>query len=463
MKKLGFMVFAAVFGLFLAACGGNREDKSAIFIEDLDYMLHTLENNFALFDVANWAHGVDITAIAENIRTEISNNTYMSMDEFYLSLLHNFAPLTDIGHFRIITPNNHHRILNNVVGAYEWWVFPRTSTVRLTYPHVLEFYEPRHYMITPWTDWSIETFIYRSILFGEEALAEDFAQAVHQGNYHTANQLLQQINEIKANTPNTRMEIIDEGRIAYLSIDSFMHLCAAQEIQILNLFEEIRDFDHLIVDLRRNLGGSPSVFYHNVMGPNIDSLHTLEGFAFLSYGEYASEFFAARPGSITGMHLDPVANLQTRDRELRTTEEMLRDFDLPDLNPADMRRMDYGFTIQTQIRPRRLPQFDNQPAFNGEIWLLTGPLMGSAAQISAWAAKDANFATLVGDVTGGNYGGPRIFVALPNTGIMFQMDMFYVTDCYGRPLEAGTIPHHFNREGMDALETTLALIEEGNY
>ena len=60
-------------------------------------------------------------------------------------------------------------------------------------------------------------------------------------------------------------------------------------------------------------------------------------------------------------------------------------------------------------------------------------------------------------------GGPRIYVTLPNSGILFVIDVFYVTDAHGRPLEAGTIPHYFNRDGMDALETVLALIEEGNY
>jgi len=50
---------------------------------------------------------------------------------------------------------------------------------------------------------------------------------------------------------------------------------------------------------------------------------------------------------------------------------------------------------------------------------------------------------------------------MPNTGIIFYFDIFYVTDSRGRPLEAGTIPHFFNRPGMDALETVLALIAEG--
>ena len=89
--------------------------------------------------------------------------------------------------------------------------------------------------------------------------------------------------------------------------------------------------------------------------------------------------------------------------------------------------------------------------------------MFSGAQIAAWLAKNSGFATLVGEITGGCWGGLRLISAMPNTGILFQFDAFYITDRYGRPLEAGTIPHHFNHPGMDAMETVLALIAEGEY
>jgi hypothetical protein len=150
--------------------------------------------------------------------------------------------------------------------------------------------------------------------------------------------------------------------------------------------------------------------------------------------------------------------------QLHPIAEIIENYDFPELNLLDMERMDYGFPIQTIINPRlHYPRFCIEPTFPGKIWLLTGPHMGSATQISAWAARESGFATLVGDVTGGNYGGPRTFVALPNSGIAFEMDLFYVADSRGRPLEAGTILHIFNREGMDALETVLALIAEGEY
>ena len=38
------------------------------FLYDIEYMLYVLENNFALFDVAYWARGADITAITGNRR-----------------------------------------------------------------------------------------------------------------------------------------------------------------------------------------------------------------------------------------------------------------------------------------------------------------------------------------------------------------------------------------------------------
>jgi len=52
---------------------------------------------------------------------------------------------------------------------------------------------------------------------------------------------------------------------------------------------------------------------------------------------------------------------------------------------------------------------------------------------------------------------------LYNTGIIIRFDPAFVTDFRGRPLEYGIEPHYFNRPGMDALETVLAMIAEGAY
>ena len=500
MKKIVLMLILALILIALAACGAEayedycyEEEDYAVedenyaveedyiieeeghtvqhFLADLDYMLYVLENNFALFDVAYWARGVDIRAIVEDIRAEIEQNSDMDVDDFFDSLWHNFSPLTGVGHFQIIGPHYHNNMVNNP-GTWHWSFFPVTSMARVIYPHVLAFYEPRHPNVeNEWTmsandltDGLIQHRIDHAIFLGENELAEELTEAWLDGDYDAVLQLFLYISEIFSNTPNVRTNIIEEKRIAHLAIDSFMRgptIWSREEAQILNFLEEIRDFDHLIIDIRRGGGGNPSYFYNAIMGPNIDRQMLVYGYAFLTPGTYTLEFIG--PGFLPPRRLNNVSGLQVRDGQFRPIAEMLEELDLPNLNLADMERMDYGLSIRTVIGPSRLPRFDRQPAFDGKIWLLTSPYMGSAGQIIPWVVQDTGFATLVGEVTGGAYGGPRILVALPNTGILFQMDLFYVTDQHGRPLEAGTIPDYFNRPGMDALQTVLAMIEEGSY
>ncbi|MCL2398043.1 MAG: S41 family peptidase, partial [Defluviitaleaceae bacterium] len=236
------------------------------FLQDLDYMLHTLENNFALFDVAYWARGVDIPAIAKNIRAEILANPEMSVEEFYRALTRNFGPLTGIAHFMFINPPTIQYFIDNP------WSPALTRVVSsepLTLPHVLDFYEsmastPEQPYTRTLTERGIRHIVKRSILYGERELAEEMMESFRSGDYEGVMMLLDSFFEITSNIPNVRTEVIEENRIAYLSIDSFSSYLLAtwpeEEAQILNFLGEIRDFDHLIIDLRRNQGGDPFYF-----------------------------------------------------------------------------------------------------------------------------------------------------------------------------------------------------------
>jgi len=108
----------------------------------------------------------------------------------------------------------------------------------------------------------------------------------------------------------------------------------------------------------------------------------------------------------------------------------------------------------------------NTSHFNGKMWLLTDEFTASAAEGAAAILKYNNIVTVVGEPTWGVMGvsyEPVIFnISLPNTGIIVRFDVAYYTDPYGRPLQGyGIQPHYPNRPGMDALETVLAMIEEG--
>jgi len=426
MKKMKFIGLVYLFAMLVmvSACSSSidieprrAEEGEALeqahFLYDLEHMLYLLENNFALFDVAYWARGVNIRTVIDNIRDYIASSPDITLDDFYDALHQHFAPLVQIGHFHIVSPQTHYLYVSTE------WLAP-WDMERLTQPNVLEFYEPRYY---PQSDAGF-----------------DFER-----------------------TPNVTTNIIEDGRIAYLSIDSFSNATFQErlddEAQIFDFYYEIQEFDHLIIDLRRNRGGNPQFFPDAVIGPNISANLTIDGFAFVVMGEYSARFtenLSSREFPMTGIRFI--------DNELRPVAEILESFNLHDFNMADACRLDYGFRTQLTINPRRgIPNFDSNLAFNGNIWLLTGPVMGSSAQLAAWISKDTGFATLVGETTGGVFGGQQTVFTLPNSGIAFEADIFYVTDRHGRPLEAGTIPHHFNHQGMDALETTLAFISEGRY
>ena len=126
---------------------------------------------------------------------------------------------------------------------------------------------------------------------------------------------------------------------------------------------------------------------------------------FLSCGVYAAEYSNISRFS----PLSPVAGVhRSIDENIRPLAEMLEAYELLDLNLVDMERMDYGFRVETTVRPKsHYPNFGSEPTFQGNIWFLTSPLR--------------------------------------------------------TPPEAGTIPHIFNHEDMDALETVLALIAAGEY
>ncbi|MCL2396770.1 MAG: S41 family peptidase [Defluviitaleaceae bacterium] len=418
MKKLLIALIIIVFALALAACSQAeenapdrpifliREDGEELtrehFLADLDYMMWVLETNFAVFDVAYWARGVDMHSLAADARDRITASEHLDEDIFLGILMDSFLPLFGIAHFAIHDAELNMRYYNNVMG----FSLPGWQDV-LNMPRVRGFYDPRIQEL-------METFEMSDMPPGDNM------------------------------APSS--EIIEEGKTALIRLPS-MQLPLVYGLAILDFYEEIRDFEHLILDLRGNPGGFESFFFEIIMGPNIEEVITMDIISFVKAGERVIQTQSLLAGT---------ANIRFFGG-LRPIDEVLAENYLPQLNLVDMERMTHGIAGRLTVSPRP------EEGFGGKIWMLTDGHISSAAQIAAFASKDTGFATLVGDTTGGNFSGPRLLVSTPNTGILFQFDALYMIDSNGRPLEAGTMPHHFNRDGMDALETVLALIEEGNY
>jgi hypothetical protein len=411
------------------------------FINDLEYFINVIENNFSLLNLAHRVRDIDIYAIAEDVRNILLASEEMTAEMFGDLLAAEFGALSGrsgahqhVGHFAIFG-----RCFASSDMIYDRWIKERQKNSFSNAEDLIEFY---------------------SIIFGYEK-RDQLRNAVDNNDVESFWDLTSSAHAAMEGMPNVTTKILEENRIAYMEIHNFIvyefiRQRLADEQHIFDFYEEIKDFEHLIIDLRRNRGGHTEYFYQLIMAPNIKEPVSMNGYVF----SVQDGGFSFSNMDLGFLYYTVGANV---DRRIRPFNEIIDEFYLPQLNMYDMERIQYGFRIRYTLNPRPLERFDYQPAFNGKIWLLVGPGVGSAAHIASWLARDTGFATLVGKNTGGNFGGSRPMFTLPNSRIEFTFDTQYYTDQYGYGIEAGIVPHYYSRPGMGALETVLAMIEEGGY
>ena len=248
---------------------------------------------------------------------------------------------------------------------------------------------------------------------------------------------------------NVTTEIIEEDRIAYFQIDSFIGNPTFDSEVLFPFFEEVQDFEHLIIDLRGNTGGWPVYFEQYVMAMLIDS----------PVEARFNEFFTS--GAATREEIEhslewPITGRTTKADEILLADDFVNEEALPYFNEADLEILTYMIPWHIEIEPRE----DNTP-FAGEIWLLVDNWSGSASEFAAMKSIYSGFATVVGVPTRRVTPVQTLQISLPNTGIMFRIDIGYLIDDLGRSLEEyGVIPDIVTEANRDALNVVLDLIEE---
>ena len=384
----------------------TRED----FIYDVDYMLTMLEENFPSFAIIYNRNGVDMHEMGRAVREYIANpDNEIDFYRFWEVLRYDyFAHARHMGHLGTMSQ----------WGIYHW-LGPQYNR------HFVNFAEGLN------SPHSVLIYLPIPLEVREDVAAEN--------NRET----------------NVTMEIIEDGKIAYLRVNAFLRHVGNSERRLVNSFyEEIADFDHLIIDLRGNRGGWPEYFNELIAGPLLSSTLYAHFLHFVPSNNRAFDSMRASGLSVRMRHQ---ANIGRLGDILDEYAHYTADFNYFHL---ETRRVD-------PVRRGGVRQGDFGWGFGGRIWMLIDGDMFSGSQIVAEFSKQTGFATLVGELTGGAAPAPppltSSFFALPNTGIIIRYDPTFVTNRYGRPMEYGTVPHYFNRPGMDALETVLAMIAEGSY
>jgi C-terminal processing protease CtpA/Prc len=200
--------------------------------------------------------------------------------------------------------------------------------------------------------------------------------------------------------------ILESGKIGYLYIGSFGHHVEQYYDEVLAFYEEIEDFDYLIIDIRGNTGGFYSVWINGIVEPLIHEpvVHT--------------QYFAYRTDEY-------VSNLQSyllEDIVAKNTFDYLPPEVLTDKFRIHKNYMTYN------------P--DGELNFTGEIILLIDNIVYSAAEGFTNFCREYEFATIYGTTSGGDgiFIWPLYF-ALPNSKLVINSSPAIGLDATGHANE----------------------------
>jgi len=427
---------------------------------DFDYMMQLMEDTFLFFGVAERRLGIDIRQLAQETRDIIEN---------YPASMQSFAE--ELGIALEDMPELDEQIFGSIL-RHEFFLplggFAHTGN--LTFVGYNGFYpvfsNPGVNQVTRLNSQAFTAPNARKFYYEQAALFQTLAEenpAMLQFIFREEVDILSTPLSVR---PTLTMDIIEEDRIAYLDISSFLAASlSTYRNRLMPFYREIQGYEHLIIDVRNNLGGSHEFWRLLVMYPLWQDREHMTNMPLYSFyaGSELGQILAegnVRLESMMARHSLETVNMLPIDEILATAN-------LPYLNEDDLQHFSHGIrfstsladidqTILTRFGLGHIPHIP----FSGQIWLLVHEDNRSGPANFGLHAKHLGFATLVGEQAGGSYG-LMAFFALPNTGIIVCWDLNYMTDQCGRSLEEfPTTPHYFNLPGMDALETVLYMIGE---
>ncbi|MEY8304629.1 S41 family peptidase [Anaerosalibacter bizertensis] len=216
-----------------------------------------------------------------------------------------------------------------------------------------------------------------------------------------------------------KTDIIVPNEVAYIRLNRMDGFRVEEdEEEILKFLKEVKNYPKLIIDIRGNGGGNPNYWEFNIVQPLIKEPLSVSYYMFARGSEYSKEFYKAR-----SLKLKAVSKL---DGNLvkQFPEEVKSDFK-------------YYTIFNEKIKPK------NTIGFNGKVYLLVDKDVFSAAEQFASFSKETEFATLVGEKTGGDgITENPIFFSLPNSGLVISFaSVLGLNPDYTINEEVQTTPH----------------------
>lgn len=426
-------------------------------LEDFDYMIQSMEDTFPYFGVAERHLGVDIRALSKEIRTKIEGypETYQDIAD-------------ELGIAMEDMPEMDEQIFWSILYIDFFGKFPLFAHSFAHNYFMYDVYKPSYTHAASYYSTSTNRYAFTNAGSKRFYDTQKALLDAKDDNLTAKQTFILRGNKMVTEMPymTVRTEILEEGRVAYMKVPSFSRFSLNVVTDLRRFYSKIQDYDHLIIDIRNNAGGSVDLWRMYIMRPlwkDTEPFVDMPIYAFFK-GTKQAKYFGDESLAIESRY----ARYFPESTKLLTTDEILKNNSLPHMNQSDLKDLTYGVKYGTDIgniewkhmNDQRMPNMEIYP-FQGKIWLLTNGYNYSASSLFARHAKEMGFATLVGEPTGGAYATYPVNFTLPNTGIVVRWDVDYLTDAEGRALnEFPTTPHHENAPGLDALETVLKLISE---
>ena len=240
------------------------------------------------------------------------------------------------------------------------------------------------------------------------------------------------------------IKIIEEGKIAYVRIDSFWSGGYAKEYiqykkDMKKFFLDTEKYKHIIIDVSNNGGGNVKCYDSDILSYNNIGRNIRQRRYFLcSKNKYTELNPSFKNNQIDIKEVPNIKNANTKKNTIALYEE----------DAASFQELFHGYA----------------PPKDRKYWLLISGKTASAADRLAGLCKASGFATLVGSNTGGlghNGRHSPIYMMLPKSGLLIKFDPLYGLNSEGYCVdEVGIAPDIYNLPGKDALETCLEEIRK---
>ena len=234
---------------------------------------------------------------------------------------------------------------------------------------------------------------------------------------------------------NPTFDILEPDRIAYMKVPIMKDTPQADHSQFIDFYTKIAGFEHLIIDITGNGGGSSLYWTQNIVEPTLSQPISAERIILIPDSQAVIEYVKSADSD---MELLPISQLP----------------ELPGLEQDDLEQLAYFYINQSTYEPT------GESPFSGKIWVLIDGRVYSSSEAFALFCKSTGFATLVGTPSRGDSGiDPQLFV-LPNSGLVVRFHTIYPINADGAcNTEHGTVPDFVSPDGETPLETCLKLIE----